>query len=72
VFLQRYRAYATWQAGYQDWYQLLATLYVRQWHLRTVAQIIPVYAPSSDNNNVAAYISAVEHAVTTWRLGEVA
>jgi hypothetical protein len=37
----------------------------------TVAQIIPVYAPSSDGNNEAAYIAAIEHAVATWRAGRV-
>ncbi|HJT54862.1 MAG TPA: glucosaminidase domain-containing protein [Ktedonobacteraceae bacterium] len=66
-----YRSYATWQAGFLDWYHLIRTLYIDQWHLTTVAQIVPVYAPASDHNNVSAYIQAVEHAVDTWRSGTV-
>ena len=67
-----YRAYATWQAGFLDWYHLIRTLYITTWHLTTVAQIIPVYAPASDHNDVQAYVRAVEQAVETWRSGKVA
>ncbi|HJT55773.1 MAG TPA: hypothetical protein VJ761_04705 [Ktedonobacteraceae bacterium] len=66
-----YRSYATWQAGFLDWYHLIRTLYIEHWHLTTVAQIIPVYAPASDHNDVPAYIQAVEHTVDTWRSGKV-
>lgn len=66
-----YRAYTSWQAGEQDWYSLIADLYVRQWHLTTIEQILPVYAPTSDGNDVAAYIAAVEQDVTRWHRGEV-
>ncbi|SRR6266567_7072984 len=66
-----YRAYASWIAGYADWFQLIATLYIGHWHLTTVEQIIPVYAPASDGNDVAGYIVAVERAVRQWRHGEV-
>ncbi len=62
-----FRAYATWQAGYLDWYRLIRSLYVNQWHLSTVTAIIPVYAPSSDHNDVSGYINAVEQAVNQWR-----
>lgn len=68
---QGFRQYSTWQDGYIDWYKLIRSVYVTQWGLTTVDQIIPVYAPSSDNNNVQAYIAAVEHAVTTWRSRQV-
>jgi len=61
-----FRAYATWQAGYLDWYRLIRSLYVNQWHLTTVEQIIPVYAPYDPR----AYISAVEQAVNQWRSEE--
>lgn len=66
-----FRAYASWQAGYADWYQLIRNLYIGQWHLTTVAQIIPVYAPGSDGNNVSGYIAAIEQAVAQWRRGEI-
>jgi hypothetical protein len=59
-----YRTYARWSAGYEDWYRLIS-YYVDTLHLRTVEQIIPTYAPSSEND-VAAYITAVEHAVDAW------
>jgi Mannosyl-glycoprotein endo-beta-N-acetylglucosaminidase len=65
-----YRAYDTWQEGFIDWYRLIRNLYVAQWDLTTVDQIIPVYAPASENN-VHAYIVAVKHAVDTWRNGQV-
>lgn len=66
-----YRAYSSWQAGYADWYQLIATLYIGTWHLTTVEQIIPVYAPTSDGNDVPGYIAAIEQAVVRWQRGEV-
>ena len=66
-----YREYRTWEEGFEDWYRLIANQYVKQWGLTTVDQIIPVYAPSSDNNDVAAYIQAVKNAVDTWRSGTV-
>ena len=42
-------------------------VYVDQWGLGTVETIIPVYAPSGDNNDVYAYIQNVEQLVATWR-----
>jgi hypothetical protein len=66
-----YRKYRTWEDGFEDWYKLISDQYVRQWNLITVDEIIPVYAPSSDNNDVAAYIQAVKTAVDTWRSGTV-
>ncbi len=74
-----FRSYATWEAGYQDWYHLILNGYVKGQVTNaivghpctTIAQIIPVYAPSSDGNNEAAYIAAVLHAVATWRSGRV-
>ena len=66
-----YRAYDSWQAGYADWYALILTLYIRQWHLTTPAQIIPVYAPASDNNDPPAYIADVNESVSVWNKGEV-
>ncbi len=66
-----YRMYRTWEEGFADWYRLIAKLYVAQWGLSTVDQIVPVYAPGSDNNDVAAYIASVKQAVDTWRSGSV-
>jgi hypothetical protein len=74
-----FRLYASWEEGYRDWYQLILLGYVQGQitipivghPCRTVEQIIPVYAPSSDNNNVTAYIDAVLAAVHAWRAGSI-
>ena len=74
-----YRSYSTWEAGYLDWYQLILDGYVKGQVTNaivghpctTIAQIVPVYAPSSDGNAPNSYIAAVLHAVATWRAGRV-
>lgn len=68
---QGYRKYATWEEGFADWYKLIKEQYVQEWKLVTVSQIIPVYAPGSDHNDVVAYIHSVESSVGTWRSGEI-
>ncbi|MGH2345233.1 MAG: glucosaminidase domain-containing protein [Chloroflexota bacterium] len=62
-----YRYFDTWLEGAEAWYQLIAGLYIKQWNLSTVDQIIPVYAPSADSNDPAAYINDVEQLVAGWR-----
>jgi hypothetical protein len=64
-----YRLYDTWEEGFADWYQLIANKYVGAWHLSTVDQIIPVYAPSEDNNNEVQYIHTIKWAIERWRNG---
>ncbi len=49
--------------------ELIRNLYVAQWGLTTVDKIIPTYAPAADNNNEAAYIASVKHALDTWHSG---
>lgn len=74
-----FRSYATWQDGYQDWYSLILNGYVKGQITNsivghpcsTIDEIVPVYAPSSDHNDVAAYIAAIKHAVETWRHGQL-
>ena len=74
-----FRYYASWEKGYRDWYQLNLPGYVQGQitipivghRCSTIEQIIPVYAPSSDGNNVTGYIHAVLSAVRTWRAGSV-
>lgn len=65
--LDGYRYYDSWLAGAEDWYRLIAGLYVRDWKLTSVDQIIPVYAPAGDNNNTLSYVDDVEQLVTAWR-----
>lgn len=66
-----YRKYQSWEAGFEDWYRLIKVQYMQKWKLLTIDQIIPIYAPSEDNNNVKAYIRAVKSAVNTWRGGGI-
>jgi len=66
-----FRAYTTWQAGYQDWYHLIKDGYINgsvsnQCPCTTISTIIPVYAPSTEND-IQGYITAVTSAVTKWR-----
>jgi Mannosyl-glycoprotein endo-beta-N-acetylglucosaminidase len=74
-----FRSYATWADSYQDWYHLILNGYVRGQvsdaivghPCATVDEIVPVYAPSSDHNDVTAYIAAIKQAVETWRSGKI-
>jgi hypothetical protein len=59
----------SWVDGFEQWYKLIRNLYVAQWGLVTVDQIIPKYAPNSDGNDEAEYIAALKHEVDTWHAG---
>jgi hypothetical protein len=61
----------SWEDGFKAWYQLIRNLYIAKWGLTTVDQIIPRYAPQADNNNEAAYIGALKHALDTWHAGQI-
>lgn len=65
--LDGFRWYPTWTDGLRDFYQLLRNLYVNQWHLLTVEQIIPITAPASDGNDPPGYIHDVQTSMNTWR-----
>jgi hypothetical protein len=64
----------SWLDGFDHWYKLIAFGYVDGLvtiplvghRCITVDEIIPVYAPSSDHNNVRAYVNAVKHDVDGW------
>lgn len=64
-----YAWFPTWEAGFKAWYSLIRNLYVADWGLTTVDQIIPRYAPPSDNNNDSAYIASLKHSLDTWHAG---
>jgi hypothetical protein len=64
-----YAAFSSWQAGFQAWYELIRNYYVAQRGLTTVDKIIPIYAPTADNNDEAAYIASLKHALDTWHSG---
>ncbi len=67
----RFRDYPSWEAGIEDWYRLIAVEYIQGRGTVTVQQIIPIYAPSFENN-VDGYIGAVTRMVDTWRTSGVA
>jgi hypothetical protein len=62
-----YRLYASWREGIEDWYRLIAGVYVGEWGLTTIDAIAPVYAPSWDNNDTEAYARAIKRLVARWR-----
>ncbi len=66
----RFRDYDSWDAGIEDWFKLLATEYTTK-GLTTVATVIPVYAPSFEND-VPAYVNAVTSRVTCYRSSQAA
>jgi hypothetical protein len=61
----RFRSYARWSAGYDDFYQLITTEYVAR-GLSTVETITPVYAPSSENDT-GLYIQQVRQSMLAFR-----
>jgi hypothetical protein len=66
----RFRDYPSWEAGIEDWYRLISVEYIQGRGTVTVEQIIPIYAPSFENN-VDGYIGAVTRLVDTWRTNGV-
>jgi hypothetical protein len=61
----------SWEDGFKAWYQLIRNLYVAQWKLTTVDQIIPKYAPAADHNDEQAYIGSLKHALDVWHSGQI-
>ena len=64
-----YAIFSTWEQSFEAWFKLIRNLYVNIWGRVTVDQIIPKYAPNSDNNNEAGYIAALKRTIDTWRAG---
>ena len=62
-----YRYYDSWIDGAAEWFHLMSDLYVNQLKLHKVADIIPVYAPSSDSNDPASMTAGIEQLVACWR-----
>jgi len=61
-----FRVYPSWRAGVAGWYELMRTLYVGRWGLRTLDAVWPVYAPGS-REQVEGQLGALEAMVTAWR-----
>lgn len=62
----RFRDYGSWEEGIEDWYRLIAVEYINGRGVHTVEEIIPIYAPSFENN-VPNYINTVNRLVAEWR-----
>ncbi len=62
----RFRDYASWNDGIEDWYRLIAVEYIAGRGHRTVGDVVPVYAPAVEND-VSGYIGAVQTLVAAWR-----
>ncbi len=57
--------YASWEDGTRDWCELILFRYVNR-GLETVEKVIPIYAPSSDNNAPSAYVNTIRRVVAAW------
>jgi len=71
-----YAQMESWQDGFAHLFSLLSDGYIKghvssKCPCTTVSQIVPVFAPSADGNNVQAYIQAWVHTVQAWRSREV-
>lgn len=66
----RFRDYPSWEAGIEDWYRLIDVEYIQGRGHRTVADIIPVYAPAFEND-VQGYVNVVHRLVDGWRTNGV-
>jgi hypothetical protein len=62
----RFRDYANWDEGIGDWYKLISHEYVDGRGAASVEQIIPIYAPSFEND-VDNYVQTVVALVDEWR-----
>lgn len=63
---RNFAIFRTWQDGLRDWCERINERYINQRGLDTVDQAVPVYAPSSDGNNVQRYIERVTQLVNDW------
>jgi hypothetical protein len=66
----RFRDYDSWDSGIEDWYKLIANEYINDRGAMTVEQIIPIYAPSFEND-VNNYVQTVVGLADSWRQGVV-
>ncbi len=62
-----YRYYDSWVDGAVEWFSLMRSLYVDQMKLHTVADIVPIYAPSTDNNDPPTMSTGILQLVDCWR-----
>lgn len=66
----RFRDYGSWDEGIEDWYRLIDVEYIQGRGTKTVQDIVPIYAPSFEND-VQAYINSVTNLIDGWRTNGV-
>jgi len=64
-----FRQYNNWTESVRDWSRLLK-VYRDIYNKRTLEEIVPMYAPQSDNNDEKGYIAAVKKRVDDLRQRE--
>jgi len=62
-----FRAYHSWYSGYAAFFSLISSLYIKEWKLTTVDQIMNKYAPSS-SNDTSSYIQHIEGDMDKWEV----
>lgn len=62
----RFRDYPSWEVGIADWYRLIDVEYLRGRGHKTLADVLPVYAPAVEND-VNGYMRLVQRLVDQWR-----
>jgi hypothetical protein len=62
-----FKVYPSWTDGIIDWAILMRETYAINWKLFSLEQILPRYAPSSDNNDPNGYINTVKKLVDKYR-----
>ncbi|WP_160146033.1 glucosaminidase domain-containing protein [Dictyobacter aurantiacus] len=69
-----YAQFASWEDGFDAWYKLIHDLYVGQWKLTTVNQIISRYAPVKNPRDAAHrnYVTFINRDIALWRSGKIA
>ncbi len=74
-----YAQMLSWEDGFDHFYRLIfygyvygsVTIPIVGYPCLTIDQTIPVFAPSSDNNDVLGYIGALTHELKTWWSGHL-
>jgi hypothetical protein len=61
----RWACWPTWPEGIAGWFHYMRVFFVDR-GIVTVESILPIYAPSSENNT-SGYIAFVNHWVAVWR-----
>lgn len=61
-----FRSYSSWEEGINAWFDLIRNEYIDGRGHQVVSDVIPVFAPSFENN-VTRYVNTVHDLVDQWR-----